>query len=224
MEIGLNRSKLSDTIQCEGLCFKKDMNDIYNIFHDIFMKKENRPLYKGKFIFFNMNRDINIMNNGIKIVQKLSKPERFLHIISLNNDGKKYNVNPCSNDDAIEFCKNECNLHNSNLSEFKSINRTECYYRLMRINRIPEVINLANEKDSNIREWTEVEKDKKNNKIHKRYIRYKHKRDDYVVILKEVYKRGVLNNYEFITAFPLFKRDDKSEYDKKYDKYIKKIK
>lgn len=218
----MNVYKVSELLQCEGLCFQKDMNCIYDIFHDCFMKQENRPDYNGKFIFFNMNKDIKVEINGIRVNKTLSKSERFLHIVSLENNGKKYNVDPCSNDDAITYCKNECNTDNSNLGEFKLLHRSECYYRLMRIHRIPEVIQLANNKDKDIQEWSEIEKDKKNNKIYKRFIRYNHKKDDYIIILKENRKNGSIDRYEFITAFPLFKRENKKEYDKKYQKYIQK--
>lgn len=220
----LNTSKMSKVLKCEGLCFKKDMNIIYNIFFKCFMKKENRPLYNGKFIFFNMAKDINITTNGITVIQKLSVPERFIHIISLENGWKKYNVPPCNNDNAIEYCKNECKLQNSTITEFRLVDRTECYYRLMRINRIPQVLELANNNDSNIEEWTEVEKDKKKNNIYKRFIRYKHKKDDYIVILKENRRKGQIENYNFLTAFPLFYRDNKEEFNKKYRNYIKKVK
>ncbi len=220
----MSKSKLSDILECEGLCFLKDMNNMYNIFHKSFLKKENRPNYNGKFIFFNMNKNIQVENNGIKISKELSKPERFLHIISLENYGKKYNVNPCGNDDAILYCKNDCNIYNSNLGEFKLLKRSECYYRLARINRITEIIELANNSDPDIQEWTEIEKDKKKNNIYKRFIRYKHKKDDYIIILQEKRKDGDIEKYDFVTAFPLFSRDNRDEYDKKYENYKKRTK
>lgn len=220
----LGDSKLSKALKCEGVCFKKDMTLVYNLFFECFMKKENRPLYRGKFIFFNMSKDFYISTNGITVIQSLPMPERFFHIISLEDGWRKYNVPPCNNDDSIEYCKNECKLHNSTIKEFRLINRTECYYRLMRIHRIPEIIELANNNDYNIEEWTEVEKDKKKNKIYKRFIRYKHKKDDYIVILKENRKNGQVENYSFITGFPLFGRVNKEEYNKKYYNYKKRVK
>lgn len=196
----------------------------YNMFFECFIKKESRPLYKGKFIFFNMDKDLEINTNGITTIQTLPLPERFFHIISLEDGWSKYNVSPCNNDDSIEYCKNDCKLYKSTIKEFRLINRTECYYRLMRINRIPEVISLANNNDYNIKEWTEVERDKKGNKIYKRFIRYKHKKDDYIVILKEKRKRGQVEEYSFITGFPVFGRVNKDKYDKKYDNYKKSAK
>ena len=127
----LGDSKLSKALKCEGVCFKKDMTLVYNLFFECFMKKENRPLYRGKFIFFNMSKDFYISTNGITVIQSLPMPERFFHIISLEDGWRKYNVPPCNNDDSIEYCKNECKLHNSTIKEFRLINRTECYYRLI---------------------------------------------------------------------------------------------
>lgn len=213
-------SKLSEPLKYNGECFMADMNDIYKEFWRLFLCKENRPTYKGKFIFFDMNNNIKLNNNGKEVQIKLSKPERFYHIISLESK-KKYIMYPCANDRAIECCKNECKLENS-IEEFRLLDRTECYYRLARINRIVEVINLANDNDIDIQEWSEVEMDKKRNKVYKSFIRYKHRKDDFIIILKEERQSGQVKNYRFITAFPLFSKENKEEYDKKYKNFINK--
>lgn len=216
----MDKSKLSGPEIYDGNCFITDMNKIYQSFYNSFICRENRPKYKGKFIFFNMNREIKI-NNGVgEINVQLQKPERFYHIISLENK-KKYIMYPCANDRAIECCKNDCKLENA-LQDFKILNRTECYYRLARVNRIAEVIKLANNGDKNIQEWIEIERDKKGNKIYKSFIRYKHKKDDFIVILREDRKGGQVDKYQFTTAFPLFNKENKEEYDTKYNNFIKK--
>ena len=220
VEIDLSMSKLSEPYDYEGKSFIDDMNQIYSKFRDEFLCKENRPTYKGKFIFFNMSKKARIKVNSILMEEELSKQERFYHIISLESK-KKYIMYPCANDKAIECCSNDCTLSNA-LSEFKVLNRTECYYRLARINRIAEVINLANQNDENIEEWIEIEVDKKKNKVYKNFIRYKHKKDDFIVILREDRKRGQVCKYIFVTAFPLFEKENKKEYDKKYKKFIQK--
>lgn len=213
-------SKLSAPLPLEGKCFKKDMEIIYQSFYETFIRKETRPEYHRKFIFFNLNQNVSISNGQMAVIQTFSKPERFLHIVSLE-EKKKYLIDPCVNDDSILYCKNECNLSKA-LPEFRTLNRSECYYRLSRIHRIAEVLELANNNDADIQEWTEFEYNQKREKIYKAYIRYRHKKDDYIVILKEDRKSGILDKYYFITAFPLFDREDRKEYDYKYAKFISK--
>lgn len=221
----MSESKLSPPLECEGVCIERDIDEIYYRFRGMFLDKNTRIKYNGKFIFFNMSKSYEIYENGIKKVVELSKPERFLHIISIG-DNDKYTSDPCYNDDSSLLCKNECDIRNS-LDEFKILGRTECYYRLLRINRINEVIELANKRDDNIEEWEEEESKTKRLpngktrriKICKKYIRYKHKRDDYVVILKKDNKG---KRFDFVTSFPLFNKQSKKEYSKKYKKFIKK--
>lgn len=222
----MESSKLSKVLKCDGLCFETDMSIIYDQFYEGFLKKEIRPTYNEKFVFFNMNKELSINNNGFVITKTLLKPERFLHIVSLGNS-EKYTSDPCYNDNSSLLCKNECNI-NKALEDFRVLNRTECYYRLSRIHRIPEVIELANNKDGSIQEWTEIEKNKvkdKNGKyritnVYKRFIRYKHRMDDYIVILKEDRKSGEIYKYDFITSFPLFNKVNKREYDNKYASFL----
>lgn len=213
-------SKLSKPLKFSGKCFKDDMEETYTSIKDIFIDKDKRPKYNNKFIFFDMNNKIKINKNKEEMIKVLDKPERFYHIVSIEPK-LYYNINPCGNDDAIVYCKNECKYKNA-LEEFLLLNRVECYYRMSRLRWISEVIALANLKDPLIQEWTEVEyykKLKKRDKIYKRYIRYAHKRDDYVVILREERCKGEIKKYRFITAFPLFIKDNKSEYTDKYNKY-----
>ncbi|AOY55016.1 hypothetical protein [Clostridium perfringens] len=226
----MNKSNLSVALTCSGNNFLDDMEDVYIKFREDFLNRESRPLYKGKFIFFNMNKEITIRRGKFNENVILTKPERFLHIASLSHNDK-YTSDPCYNDKSIMLCGNECDLEKA-LEEFKLLGRTECYYRLLRIHRISEVLNLANNCDKNIQEWIEEEKTTKRcrngrvrvNKIRKHFIRYNHKMDDYIVILKEDRKRGEISKFDFVTAFPIFSKARKKEFNDKYNNYCMKNK
>lgn len=224
----MNKSNLSVALTCSGNNFLDDMEVVYIKFKESFLKKENRPLYKGKFIFFNMNKEFTIRNGELNESVVLTKPERFMHIASLSHNDK-YTSDPCYNDSSIMLCSNECNLGRA-LEEFRKLGRTECYYRLLRIHRIPEVLKLANDGDKNIEEWIEEERITKRysdgkvrvNKIRKHFIRYNHKMDDYIVILKEDRRRGEIHKFDFVTAFPVFSKESKKEFNDKYNSYCMK--
>lgn len=226
----MNKSNLSVALTCAGNDFLYDMEDIYIKFRDSFLNRENRPLYKGKFIFFNMNKEVMARRGELNESVILTKPERFLHIVSLSHNDK-YTSDPCYNDSSIMLCSNECDLGRA-LEEFKILGRTECYYRLLRIHRIPEVIKLANNCDKDIQEWIEEERNTKRypdgrvrvNRVRKHFIRYNHKMDDYIVILKEDVRRGKIYKFDFVTAFPVFSKDIKKEFNDKYDNYCMKNK
>lgn len=218
-------SKLSPPVFYNGDSIEEIIDSAYEEFKNGFMNKEKRPNYKGKFIFFNMNRDIKIFNEDSTdsedryINITLSKPERFYHIISI--DKKEYTqVFPCYNTPEYESCEVECETIRAK-GEFLYLNRVECLYRLYRIHRISEVIELANIDDEYIDQWVEEELDKKRNKIRKVYIRYTYGNDDYIVILKEKKQRDKSICYEFITAFPVFLKRNKQQYKEAYNKYKK---
>lgn len=218
-------SKLSPPVFYNGDSIEEIIESAYEEFKNGFMNKEKRPNYKGRFIFFNMNRDIKVFNEHAEndedryINKTLSKPERFYHIISI--DKKEYiEVFPCYNTPEYEKCKVECETIRAK-GEFLYLNRVECLYRLYRVHRISEVIELANVDDKYIDQWIEEELDKKKNKIRKAYIRYTYGNDDYIVILKEKKQRDKTIFYEFITAFPVFLKRNKVQYKESYNKYKK---
>jgi len=93
---------------------------------------------------------------------------------------------------------------------------------MARIHWIPEIIQLANNSDPDIKTWTKPEKDSKGNRIYKHYIRYESGMVDYVVILKEERKQGQVYMYKFLTGFPVFLKRNKIEFDKDYQKYANK--
>jgi ribosomal protein L44E len=178
-------------------------------FNDIFLKKDARPYYNGKFIFFDMNK----VFRG----QILHFPERFMHICSIE-DKDTYNIFPCNNDLSYTLCNNKCNISHA-LEEFQKIDRNECLYRASRIHWIPEIIRLANQKDKNIKTWTKPERDKKGNLVKKHYIRYEEESVDYLIILKEEWRSGSLSHYKFNTAFPVFLKGNKRQYERDFKKY-----
>lgn len=199
--------KLSSPIDYSGLTFEEMLEEARIYFSDIFMKKGVRPKYNGKDIFFSMSSSSGMFDLGY--------PEKFLHITSLD-DEDKYNVFPCTNDYAYEICDIMCGGPSS-ISFYSVLGRWECVYRLRRIHWIREIIDLANKRDPHITEWDVVEIDHERGKYNKRFIRYHYGIDDYVIILREDKKQ-----YIFITAFPVVSKARKKEYDRQYNRYIKK--
>jgi hypothetical protein len=175
-------------------------------FKNIFMDKNARPTFNGKFIFFDMNKS----HAG----QALSFPERFMHICSLEEKG--YSMFPCNNDVAFFHCSNKC-VYKDALEDFRKINRTECYYRMARIHWIPEIIILANNSDPRIKVWQKSEIDYKGKKYMNTLIRYEDGLIDYVIILKEDRK----TSYKFTTGFPVFLKRNKKQFDADYQAYTK---
>ncbi|WP_302334371.1 hypothetical protein [uncultured Romboutsia sp.] len=219
----MDKSKLTPPIFYNGDSIEEIIDSAYEDFKNGFMNKDKRPKYKGKFIFFNMNKNIKVMNkDAINEEDRytnitLTKAERFYHIISI--DKKEYiQVFPCYNTPEYESCQVECETIRAK-GEFIYLSRVECLYRLYRIHRISEVIELANADDKHIDQWVEIELDKKKNKIRKIYIRYTYGNDDYIVILKEKVNRDKSIYYEFITAFPVFLKRNKDQYKEAYNSY-----
>ena len=219
----VDKSKLTPPIFYNGDSIEEIIDSAYEYFKNGFMNKDKRPKYKGKFIFFNMNKNIKVMNkDAINEEDRytnitLTKAERFYHIISI--DKKEYiQVFPCYNTPEYESCQVECETIRAK-GEFIYLSRVECLYRLYRIHRISEVIELANADDKHIDQWVEIELDKKKNKIRKIYIRYTYGNDDYIVILKEKVNRDKSIYYEFITAFPVFLKRNKDQYKEAYNSY-----
>lgn len=211
----MSESKLSPPITYETCDVNEIIESAYQSFKNGFMNKDNRPKYKGKFIFFNVNKNITVLNQDTCINMSLDKPERFYHIISI--DEKEYcQVYPCYNTVEYETCEVQCETIRAK-GYFAYLERVECLYRVCRIHRISEVIELANINDEHIEQWIEKEKDKNGNEIKKAYIRYTYGNDDYLVILKVKNSRNGDYHYEFITAFPVFLKRSKQQLSKNYN-------
>ncbi|AKS37432.1 hypothetical protein NP92_02960 [Anoxybacillus gonensis] len=208
----MNYGKLSQPLILTGNTIIDKIINLELIFSNLFMDKDKRPLYRGKFIFFDMNK----LYKGMQLMF----PERFMHICSIE-DKPAYTIFPCNNDIAYYLCQNKC-VNTNALTDFQKINRSECPYRMSRIHWIPEVIQLANNSDPDITTWTKPEKDNNGNRIYKHYIRYESGTVDYVVILKEERKKGQVYMYKFMTGFPVFTKRNKIQFEKDYQKYANK--
>lgn len=209
--------KLKLSVYIKGTNIDEIIENTYQLFNENFIKKEKRPLYKEKFIFFDTNRFIK--NNNSSEIIELNKYERFYHIISIS-DKENLEVYPCYNTDEYELCEVKCETSKA-LGDFKHLNRVICLYRLSRIQRISEVIKLANENNKYIQQWESVKIDKNKKKTYNVYIRYTYGNDDYIVILKKKIKKEDFY-YEFVTAFPVFLKRNKQQYDKMYMKSLTK--
>ena len=184
----------------------------YDNFYNKFLRKDIKPDFKGKFVFFDMNTQYGVADLG--------KPERFLHLCSME-DKTKYPIFPCTNDLSYSQCNTQCKPSLASFV-FNILGRVECVYRIIRLEWIPQIIELANNKDKNISIWTDLERDKNGNRIKKVYIRYEYLGNDYVIILIEKKKsKSNTTYYEFDTAFPVFDKGQKVEFSQKYKNYSK---
>lgn len=206
----MNELKLSNPLVLQGDSVIEKINNSFKIFNSVFGLRQFRPNFNGKFIFFNTNK----LYQG----QQLMYPERFMHIISIE-DKPTYTIFPCNNDVTYSLCQNKCSPSVAQ-AEFQKISRNECFYRLARVHWIPEIINLANSEDSNIKIWIKEEKDHKGKLIKKNYIRYDVGFVDYIIILKEDIKRGTIYKYDFVTSFPVFTKRNKDQFEKDYNKFL----
>ncbi len=170
----------------------------YNLFKEDMLKKENRPELFGKFIY-------------IPIEWNRNKAEAFWHASSLEPKDN-LNIFPCNNDYSSSLCNNNCLKQDITITLKNGDTRLICYYRMVRVHWIKKIIELANNNDARVQYWEVTKKDKQI----KLYIRYTFINIDYVVIL------GVKpNQYVFITAYPVFFIDAKTDFTKDYNKYKK---
>lgn len=195
-------SKLTPPTTYDGYDFKEKLEQAMDCFYNSFLKAEVKPEYNNKKIFFNMNKKHGNFT--------LPFPERFLHIVSID-DEEKFNVDPCTNDIAKEICDNQCE-NESQLAFFRALKRWECPYRLHRIHWIKELFKLANNNDKDITEW-DVQEKSISGSSKKRLIRYSCGVDDYVIVLREQDKR-----YNFLTAYPVVSKRKKREFDNAYNR------
>lgn len=203
-----------------GLSFPKIFSEDDNICHSLvtiykdfnisFLIKNNRPKLNGIFIY---------VDN--KYIYGLNK--RFLHSVSIE-DKKYFNSDPCINDLSNVICKTKCKADSdSNIHCISIDDRSVCYYRLARVHWITEVINLANENNSNIKIWSKTFKDKTTGQMttNRRFVWYKNGLASYVIIFEEKYKNGNIHMLRFLTAYPVFGRRAERDFINDYNYYIK---
>ena len=174
-------------------------------FYNVFLKKDVKPKFEGKTIFFDMNK-------MYQRIFSMPYPLSFMHITSLDNEDK-YTLYPCTNDLSYELCKNECALSPAQ-SSYQTYGRWDCLYRLHRIHWIPEVFALANAGDDDIQITREAKTDGKKTYVDVN-IRYCCGMDDYLVVLRE---RKDCGDFLFITAFPVVTKRKKELLDKLFKK------
>ncbi|WP_127575242.1 hypothetical protein [Paenibacillus barengoltzii] len=190
--------------------YNVSIEHFYENFKVGFMDKNKRPRLFGKFIYVNCR-------NWIE-----KKSDTFWHLIAFDEgESESFNILPCNNDVAQEICPENCIIKQFSI-ELNTKKRDLCLYRGARINWISPVIELANKQDPNIQYWRKQEYNfKKRMREGKTYIRFKHETVDYLIVLAEKYNdNGELNNYHFITAFPVFYLNKKRLYDKDYLNFI----
>lgn len=184
------QSKLSPPKVYDGGSVEEMFNAGMDHFYNIFLKKDVKPKFNGKDVFFDMEKMYRRMF-------KMPYPLSFMHITSLNNE-EKYTLFPCVNDLSYELCEGKCDLRFAQNS-YKTYGRWDCLYRLHRIHWIPEIFALANARDSNV-QITSKTKDDGREIYTNINIRYCCGMDDYLIVLKERKRSG---DYLLITAFPV---------------------
>lgn len=199
------KSKLSDPIIYDGESIDEMLSAGMDHFYHTFLKKEVKPKFRGRDIFFDMD-------NMFMRMFRMPFPLSFMHITSLDDDDK-YSVAPCVNDISTELCGSQCCINDAHTS-YKVYGRWDCLYRLHRIHWIGEVIALANANDEYIQVFEEEKTDgsKKYTQVN---IRYNCGMDDYLVILRE---RKNVGDFIFITAFPVVSKRKKEQLDKQIEK------
>lgn len=184
-----------------------DLIENYQHMYEEFLNKDKRPKLKGIFIYIN-NREVYGMN------------ERYLHSISIKEN--EYQIHPCVNDESYLHCNSKCELDENPVC-INSLNRTLCYYRLVRVIWLNDIIKLANEDDENIKMWSYEFKDKTNGKkTNKRFVWYKNGLANFVIVFEEKYRDGKLNLLDFRTAYPVVLRRSEKQFEQQYNKYIEK--
>lgn len=211
-----NKIGLPEPINLDGIGnnYYDCMKYVYeNYMINNFFNRFKREKLKGKYIYIDTKYDKNI--KGF--------PERFWHIVTFE-DNINYSIEACINSidptinlldrDRCREIKEECDNKLHIPKNIKSLDkRSECIYRLRRVNRINTIIKLANKEDYRIKIWKKTTINKR--KSEKVYIRFQENLIDHIVILEDV---GDM--YFFVTSFPINHRHKKKNYDKDYNKYI----
>lgn len=82
----------------------------------------------------------------------------------------------------------------------------------MRVEWIRQIIDLFNYHDERVKYWEKVNSNKKN----RIYLRYQEEENDYLIVFEEKSSKRVI----LITAFPVFFRSAKRDYDNDYNAYV----
>ena len=145
-------------------------DDAYAVFQVELNFRDNRPTLFGKRIFIDATSQID------------NKIIGFWHMASIGADDSKFDMFPCSNDEAIGRCVFLCNAdHSENF--LKHMNSTPCIYRASRVGWVRQIIEIAGSREeSYLTVWTHD--DNRGQKC--LHLRYRSGLIDYIVIFLRV--------------------------------------
>jgi len=167
-------------------------------FKETILNKGKRPLLDEREVFI-----------PIKWMED-KKSKLFWHICSIEPKNPNLSILPCTNDAASSVCEENC-INLSNLIHLDNKDRAKCIYRAVRIAWIKEIIELYNSNDPRVKYWEKLNSDKKN----RIYLRFQEDGDDYVI----VFERKSVKRVVLVTAYPVFYRSSKYDYDVDYNNY-----
>ena len=179
--------------------FEEDVNTSYEYFQKTLNDRTNRPTLYGKWIFIEARETID------------NRPQGFWHIISIQNSHNAFKVFPCTNDENIDLCAQNCVKSHHSITISGCEVRNICLLRASRLPWLIDIIELANKNDPSICVWLKKGNRKRNDKL---YLRYHHFGVDYVVIFS-IEKRF----YRLLSAFPVFYANVKATFDKEANQY-----
>lgn len=181
----------------------------YKYFKDKLLDKEQRPkaIFEGKSYFIYISEDTTTF--GIE--------ETYLHLISIEGDKYKKEKYPCKKGTPVDNCSVRCKMqHRDNILNFVTERRVQCINRAKQLHNIVKTIELNNSDSPLVTSW------KEKNFISFRYQNFT-KYIDYVVIFEFVKNDHHKKPYlKLITAYPIFEKNTKDKFDKKYHEYIEK--
>lgn len=174
------------------------VEEAYNAFNDSLQDKATRIQFKNNTLFVNFKDWVD------------DKPEIFWHIIGLE-DNDAMNFYPCSNNPIQLLCKKNCDTLEWQVNTIAKT-RLICIYRASHMPMIEEVIKLANSNNQLVKIWIDRGRT---------FIRYENGLDDYVVILEKLDKYE--NAYKLVTAYPVFFRSQKKNFDRTYSRFLENL-
>lgn len=190
--------QLSSPLTLSG-SFDEDISVAYDYFQNAINNRSKRPALFDKEIYIEANENID------------DKPVGFWHVVSIE-ESHHFEVLPCVNDGSINLCDQNCvTKQHQVLIKHETERRNICLLRASRLPWIVDIIKLANKGDPSVKTWLKPSPGKLSGKL---YLRYNHDGADYVLIFS-----AERHFYRLISAFPVFYRKQKAEFDKDYSEY-----
>jgi len=180
--------------------YQRSIDLVYEYFSKNINDKSCRPSLFGKPIYVEAK----------EIIEE--RPVGFWHMISLEKNHHFAKVLPCTNDEVINKCAQNCNTHEKIATiKYGTEQRSICLYRASRIPWIIDIIKLADDGYSDVDVWLKPGNSSTSDKL---YLRYNHDGADYVVVFS-----AERRFYRIISAFPVFYLSEKEGFGKDYKKY-----